>query len=94
MLRTFCSVLETFLVRFFLSFPLLFSCDDCDDDRRFFLVLFFDRVIVEGDVSRPNHHAVARDLDGRERWTGASLHEESVSRGDETMKTEDRVFDK
>lgn len=57
-------------------------------------VLFFDRVIVEGDISRQNHHAVARDRDERERQTGASLHEESASRGDETMKTEDRMYDK
>jgi hypothetical protein len=93
MLRTFCSVLEASLVRFFLSFSLLFSCDGCDDDRRLFcpFVLFFDHIIVEGDVSQPNHHAVAGDRDERERRTGESLHEEPASRGDERMKNEDRM---
>ena len=49
---------------------------------------------VEGDVSRPSHHAVARDRDERERRTGAALHEEPASLGDERTKTEDRVYDK
>jgi hypothetical protein len=57
-------------------------------------LLFFDRIIVEEDVPQPNHHAVARDRHERERRTGASLHEEPASRGDERMKTEDRICDK
>jgi len=51
-------------------------------------------MIVEGDVSRPNHHAVARDWDERERRTGMSWHEEPASRGDERMNTEDRTWEK
>lgn len=70
----------------------LISGNDCDDDCRSF-VLFFDRIIVDEDVS-PNHHAIARDRGERERWTGTSLHEEPESRGDERMKTEDRICDK
>jgi len=51
-------------------------------------------ISVEGDASQPNHHTVTRDRDERERRTGASLHEEPASRGDERMKTEDRTCDK
>jgi hypothetical protein len=51
-------------------------------------------VIVEEDVSRPNHHAVARDWDERERRAGASLHDERASCGDERMNTEDPIRDK
>jgi hypothetical protein len=57
----------------------------------FFYSFFFDRIIVEGNVSRPNHHAVTRDRDERERRTREPLHEEPASRGDERMKTGDRM---
>ena len=89
MLRAFYSVLEAFMVCFFLPFfPSLVMMTVVS------FVLFFHHVIVEGDVSRQDPHAVARDRDERVRQTGASLHEESASRGDETMKTEDRMYDK
>lgn len=48
-------------------------------------------ISVEGDVSRPNNYPVTRDRDERERRTGESLHEEPASRGNESMKTEDRA---
>ncbi len=52
-------------------------------------VFFFDRMVVEENVSRPNHHAVARDRDEREQRTGASLHEEPPPCDDERMKRSD-----
>ena len=91
MLRTFCSVPEAFPVRYFLS--LLYPLVMIVTVTIVSFVPFFDRIIVEGDASRPNHHVVARDRDERER-RGASLHEEPASRGDERMKTEDRISDK
>lgn len=92
MLKTFCSVPEAFPVRFFLSLlsPLVMIVTVTVVS----FVPFFDRITVEGDASRPNHHVVARDRDERERRIGASLHEEPASRGDERMKTEDRISDK
>jgi hypothetical protein len=88
MLRTFYSVPEAFLVRFFLSLSSLVMIVTMTVVS---FVPFFDRIIVEGDASRPNHQ-VARDRDERERRTGTSLHEESASRGD--VKTKDRISDK
>ena len=91
MLRTFCSVPEAFLVRFFLS--LLSSLVMIVTMAVVIFVPFFDLIIVGGDASRPNHQ-VARDRDERERRTGTSLHDEPTSRGDERMKTEDRISEK
>ncbi len=92
--KTFCSVLEVFTVRFltFFLFSLSLSddnYDDDDDDRLFVYFLFFDCTVVEDDISRPNHHAVARDRDGHERRTRVSSHEEPAPRGDERMKRSD-----
>lgn len=92
MLRAFYSALEAFMVCFFLPFfPSLVMIVMMTVVS---FILFFDYVIVEGDVSRQDPHAVSRDRDERVRQTGASLHEESASRGDETMKNEDRMYDK